>query len=605
LRRKPEEFEKSYRRDINHDMPYRHDAKSRNANSTSLRHHFIRMTEIVSLADIATVLSDSSEFADKTFEFTGPPPDSSDLELIIKSSVHLIFDPIAPLSCKFLAIEACTVTMTGLNLIGWIVVCQSELMLSNCSFHCQDAELNSGVILGEGASVTAEQTRFESSSIMSFDAGQMTVNSCSLDKSFAYVKDSRAEISRCTFSEGRHGIVILGNSSTAITECTFQKYERHAVLADVPNEHGLIRIDACNFVDCQLSPISIAGYHCDIRGCCISGCTCGVVCSQGAVVGLAHCELTNVADSGIFLKVGSSVTVADSVIDQSGEAGIFVSQSSTADIRNCRIASAGRFGVRTSGASTAKLRDSTMAGCGIAAISCYDHSRVKCSSCKLAGPTAIGVDVFTGGCVKMKNSAIIGMVNTAIWTHHAGYGTFTGMAISEDPNLQTLPLEELLAMDLTATHILQTESKRPVRVCIRGVESAIEECCQASPPEPGMQAGPPVCRLCGRDARYSLFDACAHAIYCAECWKGLDPTPTECELCLQSITKIISPCDWSVEAGTENMCAICHDEPPDSVLVPCGHALCFSCGIQSLKQKSTCPFCREVNVQVRQFPAYE
>jgi hypothetical protein len=207
--------------------------------------------------------------------------------------------------------------------------------------------------------------------------------------------------------------------------------------------------------------------------------------------------------------------------------------------------------------------------------------------------------------VKMKNSAIIGMVNTAIWTRHAGYGTFTGMAISEDPNLQTLPLEGLLAMELTAEHILQAESKRPVTIRIRCVDNAIESSCRASVPGPGMQATPPVCKLCGGDARCSLVDACAHALYCTESWEGLDPKPTECELCLQSVTKIIDPCDWSMDAQTENLCAICHDEPPDSVLVPCGHATCFSCGIQSLKQKSTCPFCREANVRVRQLPSYE
>jgi hypothetical protein len=112
---------------------------------------------------------------------------------------------------------------------------------------------------------------------MSFGACQMTFNSCSFDRSLAFLTDSRAEISRCIFREEENGIVICGKSSTAISECTFQKFERHALIADPPNEHGLIRIEACKFLDCRLVSISIAGYHGEIRGCYISGCTRGVV----------------------------------------------------------------------------------------------------------------------------------------------------------------------------------------------------------------------------------------------------------------------------------------------------------------------------------------
>jgi hypothetical protein len=340
-----------------------------------------------------------------------------------------------------------------------------------------------GVVI-KGCSITAETTRFESSRQVIFEACEVTLNSCSFDRSLVHLMDSQAEISGCTFSEGENGMVIQGKSSATISECTFQKFETSALIAAFPNELGLIQIEACTFLDCQVTAIGILGYRCEMRDCHISSCFRGVFCSQGADVALAHCTLTNIAEDGIHVIIASSLTVADSVVDQLGESGVFASQGSTADIRNCRITSAGHFGMDLGGASTAKLRDSTIASSGVAAISCYDHSRVNCSSCKLAGPTATGVDIFTGGCVKMKNSAIIGMANAAIWTHHAGYGTFTGMAFSDDPNHQTLPLEELLAMELTAEHIFRTESKRPLTIRIRGAETAIESCCQAQLPEP-------------------------------------------------------------------------------------------------------------------------
>lgn len=50
---------------------------------------------------------------------------------------------------------------------------------------------------------------------------------------------------------------------------------------------------------------------------------------------------------------------------------------------------------------------------------------------------------------------------------------------------------------------------------------------------------------------------------------------------------------WDELVQSEQLCFICYDRPPETVLLECGHAgLCRTCALQLLTRRARCPVCR-------------
>jgi hypothetical protein len=258
------------------------------------------------------------------------------------------------------------------------------------------------------------------------------------------------------------------------------------------------------------------------------------------------------------------------------------------------------------------LRDSIIGSSGVAGIACYNHSTVDAKQCHLIGPSRIGADIFTGGHIEMSKTTIAGMTDVALWVHLAGSGYFEKMVVTNNPVDPALPPAVVVSqcrdrpLDFPGQEcVLRAETMRPVRVSFDKLLQIISVHSSADRAQPGRGATPPVCKVCHNDASDCIFSPCAHCLYCRSCWEALPLKPQQCELCFIPIDKVVRPVDCSRQDTLDNECGICCDAPSDSLVMPCGHAICLQCGMKWFKEHSICPFCRTQNATVKRAVSYQ
>ena len=70
------------------------------------------------------------------------------------------------------------------------------------------------------------------------------------------------------------------------------------------------------------------------------------------------------------------------------------------------------------------------------------------------------------------------------------------------------------------------------------------------------------------------------------------------------IDNVATPIELSHE-NEEGVCSICFSEPPDTMVLPCGHTVCYQCAKQWFLTSEVCPFCRQKNARAQLFVSYE
>jgi hypothetical protein len=311
----------------------------------------------------------------------------------------------------------------------------------------------------------------------------------------------------------------------------------------------------------------------------------GILFSEGTRGRIDLCNLSESEMSAIAIRSGSVVVIQGTHISKAKHFGISISDQSKVLISMCTIFESAQ-----------------------SAICCYNHAEVTAVSSQLVGPGRVGVNVFTGGFADIKDCSIKGMSDVAIWIRLAGVGAFSEITVVPPRGHRFLALSAIAGVPFgppTRKEVLKCESKRPVSVRLKGAIEVMRLNLLRSKAQPGRDATKPHCKICKAEAGDCMFMPCTHVLYCSQCWKRLDPKPTECELCYCPIMGVVAPRDCSREGEPDDQCGICCSRPVDSVIVPCGHMLCGSCGVKCFNESTECPFCRAANACFRNFVSYQ
>ena len=78
---------------------------------------------------------------------------------------------------------------------------------------------------------------------------------------------------------------------------------------------------------------------------------------------------------------------------------------------------------------------------------------------------------------------------------------------------------------------------------------------------------------------------------------------TECSLCCMKVDNILFPNNSNTD--DDGNCAICMENKPNSIVIPCGHTLCHTCAIKWFQSSDHCPFCRVPSIAYRTNVPYE
>ena len=94
---------------------------------------------------------------------------------------------------------------------------------------------------------------------------------------------------------------------------------------------------------------------------------------------------------------------------------------------------------------------------------------------------------------------------------------------------------------------------------------------------------------CNKNVRNCYLFECCHKVYCKECADLACQNKERCPLCRFTIDKVSE----GYGMNSENLCIICCQNEPDSIIIPCGHTgVCSDCLDNWFKENKTCPCCR-------------
>jgi hypothetical protein len=601
------------------------------------------MEVLVPLEDISGVFSNPGKYNDVKIGFSGPAPDLSSHELVLTSNLDLTFDPKSPIACKRLTIRNCRVSIAGLVLHGMVSVDGARVTVIDCVFQRPSEWADYLLSADHSSAVHISNTVFEDtthSGLCGDSCSRLSLRDCVFRRIGALPTVlsgfSTLDAGGCSYEDNATDCVTLdGGCRAALRNCTFARCRGRAVDC---GEHCHLSMSECRVSQCALGVLY--GWYCgsvevvrtvicdcDYSAIFLDHCAAridrtkvfrcdgnGVNCSHSRTVIVSRCHFEDTTYPPICICEESKGLVKRCEVVNSAMSGVVIRTGSSAKIEHSVIANSRHFGVVISDASRLRADQVIILGSQAASVGCYNHARASIRSSYLIGPTPIGLDVFTGGRIEAQDVSAIGITAHVIWAHRGGSCDVDEVFVSTDPIDASCDFKDTVVRvgqtkfvaqkEVAREYLVRNESRRPLLVGVIGCGSAFRANTTIALAQSGQAASPPKCKECGEVIRDCLFVPCAHGLYCRGCWNALEVKPSECELCMIKIEGVCVPMYCGSDDG-ENVCPICYAKESDSLIVPCGHAVCHECGAHWLTTNSNCPFCRAPNAHVRWRVSYE
>lgn len=602
-----------------------------NVHSSTL-HSFKKMRR-VPLHEITKVLEESEGSDNLPITVTPDTIDLSELDLNISTDLVLTFDKTHEISCKSIKILDATVTIHDLALKGTISIINSVVTIHNCIIHDPNssadyllsAEKSSTVFIydslfeecqrfgicgDDGSSIRAENCIFSKirynaaifTSHSSFTANYCQFNQISSDVVYLDYESTATLNSSTIENSEKRAISINLNSSLCLSSCIIRNCEHGAVFSTYCDR---VLIDSCTINDCRHTAMYFEHSAAAIKNCTISSCNGnGINAAHQTKMMISGCDVKKTVYPPIAICDNSFGYIKCCRVSDSKMSGIIIRNRSTAIIETSTIENSAQHGICISDSLNINIQKCLLIGNAESAISCYNQSIVQIKTSYILGPSRFGIDIFTGARVTCCDLTCIGMKESCVWLHHGGSGKFYTLLMATKPiesrqdvvtALSSLNIEECRE-EVPLEKLFKIETKRPV-FCKNSFATGNENFelalnLDVSYAPSGLEATHPKCKICGKDSSSCCYSTCGHSLYCLECWKALEQKPDKCELCLMQIDKISVPIDCS-NGEDVGVCSICYFNNVDTLIVPCGHTICYECSSHWFQTNSECPFCRE------------
>ncbi|OHT01254.1 hypothetical protein TRFO_31962 [Tritrichomonas foetus] len=591
-------------------------------------------------------LFESSDLKDDSIRVTKGKCDFSGSDLNITKNHVLYFENSQEFTCKSITISDCSVEIYDLTMNGSITVKNGKLKMTNCHIHNPDNACDYVLAALDRSRVNINKCSFgdtekfglcaddrsvieiESSSVTNTKLFAVVLSSFSILHAYDCIfTDSKADLIfgesdctilmwRCTISRTpRLGISAGNRCSLNMNYCTVEKCESGALSTCYCER---VFIENSTFSDIPHTAILFEQSTALVKRTVIYNCNGNAInSSRGSKVILSHSNFRDTTYPPVALCEKSVGFLKKCTISNSEMSGIIVRSGSKASIDKCSIERVKQCGIIVSDSNDVSLSSCFIIGCGESCLMVYNHSSVLVRSCFFIGPSKTAINVFTGGFVDANDSTICGMRDQCVWIHHGGSTRMSTTLMQTDEfesfegvfeKIKEISLDDI-KRDIPDEKIFKVESERPVIstggfVVGRGSHDLLMNI-NSDDPIPGVYSTHPKCKVCGEDSNGNHYSPCGHCLYCKKCWEKIkdDEKPTTCELCLMPIDKVVSPIDCSHD-DNENICGICLEGKVDTIIVPCGHTICYECAEHWYSDNSECPFCREALSKARRYVSY-
>ncbi|OHT13654.1 hypothetical protein TRFO_16222 [Tritrichomonas foetus] len=597
------------------------------------------------LDQLPNVISQCNEYKDQSITFTHSPDiDLSTEELTINNDLTLTFAS-REFSCKRIFICNCKVEIHNLSMTGSITVDNGTLTLYDSTIKNPNNSIDYILVAQKDSTVTATNCTFSGTKhfgISGDDHSFLFLDHCALsdielygivltcysklrcthttfinlESDSIYVADScGANILHCEFSGSQKRAITVKNGeylvfdNSIVKNCTLSAFYISCCSQFLMTE--------CKIIDCSHTAIYLERVLGVIKKTIISRCNGnGVNASHSSKILITKCNLSHTTFPPIAICESSFGSIKKCEISDSDMSGVIVRSNSQAAIEDTTIQNIKLFGISISDSREVTVKRSLIIKCDNSAIAVYNNSKIKVKSTNLVGPCLYGINTFTGGFVNAIDTAILGMSKSAIWLHHSGAGLFEKLILSAALIAAGANIPEIVSNfdfekrddQIERDRLILNESKRFL-MCKDSFALGIghfelEKNIESEDPPIGVNAIKGKCQKCGDDASSCIYTRCGHTVYCRKCWDALETKPEFCELCLMPVSGVVAPINCSHE-DEEGICSICFTEQSDSVILPCGHTICWTCACQWFGTSMDCPFCREKNARPQRFVSYE
>jgi hypothetical protein len=572
--------------------------------------------------DNFALLSDAPDsVADREFFIIAGQTDLSTSTIQINVNCILRFDRSARFQIAQFSVRNCSVGFYDLHLLGGISCDYGSCVISHCTFEYPGGPpgAETHLFASNQSKIQIENSRFlphkyygiavEGGTHLSMK--QCTVSGCEM-LALGASDSSKVVCTECTFSQSKDALVSV-RECTQVTffGCVFERAGDNGLCADLTRD---IRLTNCRFEKCKMG--AVRALHCpnvviehsamtesDDSSCIFNNSRAtldnvtirkatgnGVWISRKSAVTVVGCTIEETLYPLVGIFDQSSARISRSTLAKCAMNGIVVRLHSQLIMEATEIRDCDEFGLVSSACETIQLKACRINRCGRGFVSALDHAFVRVEACEFADTKTPALVAYTGGHLAVSQTQVKGTAAELAFVHHGGSADLTSVTFTE-------------AIDQPIEQLFRIETMRSVQIRKCSVNGVGPIDIIRNPDAPsavsGVAAVKPKCANCGNLAD-CISVCCGHAVYCSACWDALQPKPDKCALCFLPIEKLTK----LVNCGDDDLCAICVNNPVDSAVGGCGHALCMVCARSWFDDHTECPFCRTATGTVREFVSY-
>lgn len=524
----------------------------------------------------------------------------------IKSPCQISSTVNTQIKCDIIEIFSPSVSFSGITFETNIILDTSnEFTFKNCTIKSTKKQADSVISVNFSQKVLIEDCKI----IESTDCVGITVNFSSI------IKIINTEI--C--NQANSLIVCANRSIATIINCNLHHSEGNGIFVD---DEGDILIEKCQITNTKCPPIWINHAKCCVKDNVIVNCEQDSVCvynspnfmlenneisnigssaisirseAKGVIKGN---KIKNVKGNGIYIEF-SDVEVVENIFDNIDFPSVAVINNSKAVLKENKITNidkcsiAGRnakhieiinneidkskeCGISLSGTEKCIINGNKISNCLISAIETYNESNAEITDNKISNMGKYAFMSYTAGNIIAKNNQIDHVGESMAKLTHTGKGEFVDNVISDCKS----------QCENQTTGLYYFANNGEFEAVTNNKDKANDK---VKFEQPIVSKNVVLCLKCNKNQRNCFLLKCGHQVYCKECAELALKNHENCPLCRFPIIQVSE----GFKMNEDELCILCCEKKPDSIIMPCGHTgVCSDCLNNWFKENRCCPVCR-------------
>lgn len=478
--------------------------------------------------------------------------------------------------------QNCTIKSTKKTVDSVISIASSQNILINNSKISESNDCT-GIIANFGSSVTIKNTEIShhpNSLLICSNGSTVRISNCYLHHSngngIYWIDEGNIQIDHCTITDTKCPPILLNGPICKINNNIIQNCPQDGICVyNSPN----FTIENNTITKVGSSGISIRS---EAQGI-IKSNNVSEAGGNGAYIEFSYVDLfdnifSNTRYPGVVIMNQSTATLKGNRIEKIKACGIAGRNAKSITIMNNEIDEISECGISLSSTEICHIENNQISNCAISSVESYNNSNTVIQNNTISNMGKYAFLSYTSGQIKAENNQIDQIGDSMVKLSHKGSGEFIDNAITNCQNQ--------LENNTTSSYYFAKNGQ------FEAVTNVVEKAEQNSVKyeKTSDKDDLILCLKCNKNERDCYLMKCGHRVYCSECAKLALEKKETCPLCRFPIIQVSEGFKMN---NDDDLCILCFENKPDTIIMPCGHTgVCSSCLNNWLKENRVCPCCR-------------